>query len=182
MGKTKIENIVASAILAEKLDLNTIAAMSDDAEYNPEHFPGLIYRIKEPKTALLLFSSGKAVCTGGKSIEDVRASIGIVVGMLRKGGIPVNENPKIVIQNMVAVFDLGGELNLNAVAISVGLERVEYEPEQFPGLVYRLVDPKVVALIFGSGKVVLTGAKRIKDVGRAVSKLRNELKESGLLH
>jgi len=99
--------------------------------------------------------------------------------MLKNGGISVNENPKIMIQNMVAVYDLGSEMNLNLVAISLGLERIEYEPEQFPGLVYRPSDLKVVALLFGSGKVVLTGAKRNEDIDIAIEKLRYELKASG---
>ena len=182
MKRAKIENIVASVNLAEELDLNTVATILDDVEYEPEQFPGLIYRIKKPKTALLLFRSGKANCTGGKSIEDVKASINIVLGALEKGGILVNKNPEIVIQNIVAVYDLESEINLNAVAIGLGFEQIEYEPEQFPGLVYRLKKPKVVALLFGSGKVVLTGAKRSEDLDLAVKKLRDELSASGVLH
>ncbi len=84
-------------------------------------------------------------------------------------------------QNIVASSDLGQEINLNAIAISLGLERVEYEPEQFPGLVYRLDSPKVVVLLFGSGKLVCTGAKHVEDVSVAVDKITEELKAAGLL-
>ncbi|MCK4443187.1 MAG: TATA-box-binding protein, partial [Thermoplasmata archaeon] len=87
----------------------------------------------------------------------------------------------IEVQNIVASSDLETEINLNAIAISLGLEKVEYEPEQFPGLVYRLDDPKVVVLLFGSGKLVCTGARKPEDVERAVEKITEELSTAGLL-
>ena len=82
---------------------------------------------------------------------------------------------------MVASSDLGYELNLNTVAITLGLERVEYEPEQFPGLVFRLDDPKVVILLFGSGKLVCAGAKVKDDAIRAVDNVASELRKNGLM-
>ena len=87
----------------------------------------------------------------------------------------------IKIENVVASSDLGSKINLNSIAISIGLEKVEYEPEQFPGLVYRLDSPKVVVLLFGSGKLVCTGARRPEDVEIAVDKITQELKAAGLL-
>jgi transcription initiation factor TFIID TATA-box-binding protein len=87
--------------------------------------------------------------------------------------------PEITVQNIVASANLEQKLNLNAIAISLGLERVEYEPEQFPGLVYRLEQPKVVLLIFGSGKLVCTGARKPQDVEAAVEKIRAELQAAG---
>jgi transcription initiation factor TFIID TATA-box-binding protein len=182
MAKAKVENIVASTRLADSLDLTAIAIALEGAEYEPEQFPGLIYRLKEPKTALLLFRSGKVNCTGGKSMDDVRKSIDIVIDLLDKVGIPIIKSPEIEIQNMVAVYDLGCELNLTAIAMSLGLEGVEYEPEQFPGLVYRFKDPKVVTLLFGSGKIVLTGAKRTEDLDLAIETLKEDLKAAGLLN
>jgi transcription initiation factor TFIID TATA-box-binding protein len=182
MSKAKVENIVASTTLAENLDLDAVATILENAEYEPKRFPGLIFRLKKPKTALLLFRSGKVNCTGGKSIEDVQASFEIVADMLERAGIPVYKNREIVIQNMVAVYDLDCELNLNSIAISFDVGRVEYEPEQFPGLVYRLDEPKIVVLLFGSGKTVLTGAKRIEDLDVAVEKVKEDLKASGLIH
>ena len=182
MSRAKVENIVASTTLAENLDLDEVATILKDAEYEPKRFPGLIYRLKKPKTALLLFRSGKVNCTGGKSIEDVQTSFKIVADMLDRAGIPVHKNREIVIQNMVAVYDLDCELNLNSIAISFDVGRVEYEPEQFPGLVYRLDEPKIVVLLFGSGKTVLTGAKRTEDLDVAVEKVKEDLEASGLLH
>ncbi len=177
-----VENIVASTTLADQLDLDAIALALEGAEYEPEQFPGLIYRLKEPKTAMLIFRSGKANCTGAKNLEDVKTCIYTVRDMLEEAGIDVYKNPEINVQNMVAVYDLKTELNLNAIAISLGLENVEYEPEQFPGLVYRIYEPKVVMLLFGSGKVVCTGARKMEDIETAVKMLRKELSNAGLLH
>ncbi|HUT28111.1 MAG TPA: TATA-box-binding protein [Methanomassiliicoccales archaeon] len=181
MAKIKIENVVASTTLGEELDLQTIALTLDGAEYEPEQFPGLIYRLKDPKTATLLFRSGKVVCTGAKSLEQVEVAIKKVAKQIEKAGIKLKMQPKPDVQNIVASSDLGQEINLNAIAISLGLERVEYEPEQFPGLVYRIDVPKVVVLLFGSGKLVCTGAKKEEDVEAAVNKITEELKAAGLL-
>lgn len=182
MPKIEVENIVASTAFADKLDLDMIAQELEGAEYEPEQFPGLVYRLKEPKTATLLFRSGKANCTGAKTIEDVKRTVEIIKKKLGDLGIKVYKNPEIVIQNIVAISDLETELNLNDVAMGLGLENVEYEPEQFPGLVYRLKEPRVAMLLFGSGKIVCTGARKIEDVSRAVEKLAEELSSLGLLH
>jgi len=182
MIEVKVENIVASTIFAEKLDLDMIAQSLDEAEYEPEQFPGLVYRLAEPKTATLLFRSGKANCTGAKNIEDVRKTVDIIAEKLRKLGVDVYKDLEIVIQNMVAMADLKAELNLNEVAVGLGLENVEYEPEQFPGLVYRIKEPKVAMLLFSSGKIVCAGARSTEDASKAVEKLSEELSSLGLLH
>jgi len=181
MIEIEIQNIVASTKFAEKLDLDLIAQSLEDAEYEPEQFPGLVYRLDNPKTATLLFRSGASNCTGAKTIEDIRTTIKIISEKLEKIGFKVYKNPEIVIQNIVATSDLGGELNLSEVAVALGLENVEYEPEQFPGLVYRLKEPKVAMLLFGSGKIVCAGAKKIEEVSLAVDKLLKELSALELL-
>ncbi len=181
MPHVEVENIVASTSFADKLDLDVIAQELENTEYEPEQFPGLVYRLDEPKTATLLFRSGKANCTGAKTIEDVRKTVDIIAKKLKDIGIEVYNNPEIVIQNIVAISDIGTELNLNEVAMGLGLENVEYEPEQFPGLVYRLDEPRVAMLLFGSGKIVCTGARKIENVSRAVDKLAKELSSLGLL-
>jgi transcription initiation factor TFIID TATA-box-binding protein len=182
MIAVKVENIVASTIFAEKLDLDVIATSLEEAEYEPEQFPGLVYRLSSPKTATLLFRSGKANCTGAKNIEDVRKTVDIIADKLKKLGVKVHKDLDIVVQNMVATADLGGELNLDEVAVAFGLENVEYEPEQFPGLVYRVKEPKVVMLLFGSGKIVCTGGRNTEDVSLAVQDLSEKLNSMGLLH
>ncbi len=172
---------MASTSLGDELDLQLVALTLDGAEYEPEQFPGVIYRLKQPKTAILLFRSGKVVCTGGKSMKQVEESIRTVSDVIRKGGQKILKQPKIQVQNIVATSDLESEINLNSIAITLGLDRVEYEPEQFPGLVCRLEEPRVVVLLFGSGKLVCTGARRPSDVSRAVEKITKELQDAGLL-
>ena len=181
MAKIKIENVVASTSLGQELDLQTIALGLDGAEYEPETFPGLIYRLKDPKAAALLFRSGKVVCTGAKSLEHVKVAVSKVTKEIDKIGVKIRGEPKIEVQNIVASSDLGQEIDLNAIAITLGLDRVEYEPEQFPGLVYRIDEPKVVLLLFGSGKMVCTGAKKPQDVMAAVLKINEDLKAASLL-
>ena len=181
MTRIRIENVVASTSLAAQLDLQLIARTLDGAEYEPAEFPGLIYRLKQPKTAILLFQSGKVVCTGGKSWRQVDESIRTISGLIRRGGQKILMHPKIEIQNIVATSNLESEINLNSIAVTLGLDRVEYEPEQFPGLVCRLEEPRVVVLLFGSGKLVCTGARRPSDVGLAVQHITEELQRAGLL-
>jgi len=183
MPEVIVENIVASTSFADKLDLDVIAQSLDEAEYEPEQFPGLVYRLSNPKTATLLFRSGKANCTGAKNVEDVQKTVNIIADKLRKLDVEVYKDKelKIVIQNIVAISDLGSELNLNEVAMGLGLENIEYEPEQFPGLVYRIRDPKVAMLLFGSGKIVCTGARQTEDVSKAVEKLSEELTSLDLI-
>ena len=181
MPDITIVNVVASATLETRLDLNQISEQLDGSDYDKKRFPGLIYRISEPQTAILLFSSGKAVCTGARSIEDVHRAISVLVERLQKIQPEVSSTPPTTIQNIVATTDLGSELRLNNIAVSLGLENVEYEPDQFPGLVYRVSDPKVVALLFGSGKVVCTGAKKVEDVERALKRIIRDLEDTGFL-
>jgi len=182
MAEIKVVNIVGTALLGEAFDLNSIALALEGAEYEPEQFPGLIYRIKEPKAAFLIFKSGKVVCTGARGPDMAQEAVNIAVKNLEEIGVATSGDHKIEIVNIVASSDLKAELNLNQVAVSLGLENVEYEPEQFPGMVYRVYDPKVVMLLFGSGKIICTGARILSDVEKAVDKLRAELKDLGFLN
>ncbi|KAF5410972.1 MAG: TATA-box-binding protein 2 [Candidatus Methanocomedens sp.] len=177
----KIENVVASTAIGTTLDLPKITMKLEGADYNKERFPGVVYRTKDPKTAALIFGSGKIVCTGAKSIDDVHNGLKKVFNELTNMGVEVMENPVITVQNIVASADLGTVLNLNAIAIGLGLENIEYEPEQFPGLVYRLAVPKVVMLLFGSGKLVVTGGKKPEDAHAAVDRIVEELDSLGLM-
>ena len=176
-----VQNIVASVVTKETFDLNLICDRIPEAEYSPEKFPGLIFKLKDPKTALLIFTSGKLVCTGAKTVEMVHEAVGKVRTRLGEIGIEVHDDPEIKIQNIVATSDLKTEINLNTIAVSLGLENVEYEPEQFPGLVYRVRDPKAVALLFKTGKVVCTGTKEVGDVEIALTKIETELRNAGLI-
>jgi len=174
-----IVNVVASASVDQRIDLDAITKNFPDTEYHPEQFPGLVFRIKSPKTATLVFSSGKMVCTGAKSEEQAIKAVRSVVQKLRKGGIKIKKDAVIVIQNMVAAVNLGGRVHLEKAARS--LPRSMYEPEQFPGLIHRMLDPKTVILIFASGKLVCTGAKKESDVYKAVHHLHTMLEDKELM-
>ena len=174
-----IENVVASATVDQKMDLNDITKKFPDVEYHPDQFPGLVFRLKSPKTATLIFTSGKMVCTGAKSEQMSKNAVKIVVEKLRKGGIKVKKNAIVTIQNIVASINLGGKIHLEQAARK--LPRSMYEPEQFPGLIHRMLDPKTVILLFASGKLVCTGAKKEEDVYRSVNNLHAVLEEKELM-
>lgn len=174
-----IENVVASASVDQKMDLNEITRTFPDVEYHPDQFPGLVFRLKSPKTATLIFTSGKMVCTGAKSEEMSRKAVQTVVQRLRKGGIKIKKDAVVEIQNIVASINLGGKIHLEQAART--LPRSMYEPEQFPGLIHRMLDPKTVILLFSSGKLVCTGAKKEPDVYRSVNNLHALLEEKNLM-
>jgi len=224
-----VVNVVASTRVAEELDLPDIAIQLN-CEYEPEQFPGVVYRVVDPKLAILMFRSGRAVCTGGKNKDNIHTGIERMIGDLRKAGIETweLEDVEIEVQNMVATYALhypedydgtarmddnhtsvidieGGiraatdeekeeedsrirgiregeplaamprRLNLNNLTFHLPFDKVEYEPEQFPGLIYRLDYPKVVCLIFGSGKMVITGARDKSEILEAVLFIQDEL-------
>src|SRR5437667_6765197 len=174
-----IENVVASATVNQTVNLNLITQIFPDVEYHPDQFPGLVFRLKSPKTATLVFSSGKMVCTGAKSEKQSREAVAEVVRRLRKGGIPVKNEAEVMIQNIVASANLGGKIHLEEAARQ--LPKSMYEPEQFPGLIHRMPDPKTVILLFASGKLVCTGAKKESEVYRAVNNLNVMLEEKDLM-
>mgnify|MGYP000969267321 FL=1 len=224
-----VVNVVASTRVAEELDLPDIAIQLN-CEYEPEQFPGVVYRVVDPKLAILMFRSGRAVCTGGKNQNNIEVGIEMMTRDLRAAGIETwdTKDVEIEVQNMVATYSLfypedydgvarmddnntrvidtpdgiraatdeevadedsrirgirEGEplaalprkLNLNNLTFHLPFDKVEYEPEQFPGLIYRLDYPKVVCLIFGSGKMVITGARAKDEILEAVQFIQDEL-------
>ena len=178
--KVKIENVVASATLNQKIDLKAVVKSYPGVEYRPEQFPGLVFRLKKPKTATLIFNSGKMVCTGAKSEKEARGAVMKVIKELKKSGIVIISKPELKIQNIVASANLGGMIDLEKSAFTLG--KTMYEPEQFPGLIFRMDDPKVVILLFASGKLVCTGAKKEEDVYKAVDKLHRRLEREELIY
>ncbi|HLF54554.1 MAG TPA: TATA-box-binding protein [Candidatus Nanoarchaeia archaeon] len=171
----KVVNIVVSASLGHDIPLEKMAATLSNTEYNPEQFPGLVIRIKEPKTSALIFSSGKIVCTGARTMANVHESIRKIMKSLEKINIKIKQEPEVKIQNIVASGSVGMDLNLNVLAMK--LENTEYEPEQFPGLVYKLPEQKATFLLFSNGKVVCTGTKSEEAVNNALDKLIENLKK-----
>ncbi len=175
-----IQNVVASASLDQKFNLLDIEKTFSNVEYNPKRFPGLVFRIKRPKTATLIFSTGKMVCTGAKSEKLAKSAVNKVVRELRKGGIVVLGKPVIIIQNIVASANLHSKVDLETA--SDVMDNVMYEPEQFPGLIYRMADPKTVLLVFTSGKIVCTGGKSEEIVHESVHKLYEVLDDYDLFY
>ncbi|MFW9783140.1 MAG: TATA-box-binding protein [Candidatus Heimdallarchaeota archaeon] len=175
----KIENVVATVTveITEKIDLNQIARKHAEVEYNPERFPGLVMRIEKPRATILIFSTGKMVVTGLRKASEAERVVDKVVKNIRKAGIKL-ANPEITIQNIVASGDLHTNIDLNMAAIV--MEYAMYEPEVFPGLIYRMQDPKTVFLIFSTGRIVCTGAKKKEIVRDAVMKLNQQVRELGV--
>ena len=183
MPKTKavidIQNVVSAATLKQKVDLNAVVKSFPGVEYRPENFPGLVFRLKSPKTATLIFNSGKMVCTGARSEKESRRAVMTVVKELKKSGIIIISKPDLKVVNIVASAELGGKIDLEKAVFTLG--KTMYEPEQFPGLIYRMDEPKVVILIFASGSLVCTGAKKEQDVYDAVNRLHERLEEQNLI-
>src|SRR3990167_6801593 len=169
----KIVNIVCSASLGQDIPLIKLAEALPNTEYNPEQFPGLVMRIRDPKTSALIFSSGKIVSTGARSMKKVRESIQCIIKNIAKIKIKIKTIPKVNVQNMVASGSIGMDLNLNSLAME--LENTEYEPEQFPGLVYKLPGTRATFLLFRNGKIVCTGTRSETKLREAVDKLVKNL-------
>ena len=182
--QVKIENVVANARIADELDLKYIEENLENAKFTKKRFPGLVYQTRDPKAAFLIFRSGRVVCTGAKNEEDVRKAIDKLAAELRKLpniGDKVPPHPEFKVQNIVASADLKRELNIGAMVEGLGLECMEYEPEVFPGLVYRLEEPKTAILVFSSGRLVITGGRTKEECERAVNIFVEKLKQLGVL-
>ena len=172
-SETKIENMVSAITLDQRIDLKHFASTISEVEYNPESFPGVVFRIKKPKLAMLIFSSGKIICTGARTYDDIHEAVRQLIKKFEEAGIKIRGEPKIEVQNIVASSSLGFKVNLDILATKCW--NTEYEPEQFPGLVFRLDEPKTVMLIFRSGKMIITGAKNRKDILRAAENTRKQV-------
>ena len=174
-----IENVVASSDLHQNIDLESVARTFPTVEYKPEQFPGLVYRLRKPTVASLVFSNGKFIVAGAKSEKRAKRAALKLAEELTTGGIVILAKPDVRIRNVVGSADLGHQIDLEDAANI--LEGTIYEPDQFPGLIYRMKEPRVVFLIFASGRVVCTGASREVDVRRAVDKLHEALAIRGLI-
>ncbi|XP_049626197.1 TATA box-binding protein-like 2 [Suncus etruscus] len=170
----QLQNIVSTVNLACKLDLKKIALQAKNAEYNPKRFTAVIMRIREPRTTALIFSSGKMVCTGAKSEEESRLATRKYARVVQKLGFPARFLD-FKIQNVVASCDVKFPISLEGLVLT-HRQFSSFEPELFPGLIYRMVKPRIVLLIFVSGKVVLTGAKERSEIYEAFENIYPILK------
>lgn len=176
----KIENVVVFTTLGKDIPMDKISKELTDAEYKPESFPGVVYRVKDPKTAALIFSSGKIVCTGARSPDFARTAVDKVVNDMRALNIDLPTEYHTGVENIVASTQIEAKEKLNLEHIAYNLENAEYEPEQFPGLVYRISDPRVAFLLFGTGKIICTGARKEEEIHTALAKFKKNLEELGI--
>ncbi|MGQ9543316.1 MAG: TATA-box-binding protein [Candidatus Bathyarchaeia archaeon] len=177
--EVKIENVVASGKLDQPLDLDLICKTVPGSRYNPQKFPGLYFNLKRPKSFLLMFNSGKIISMGTRSVRQAKRSILAAVRELKSTGVVILREPKIEIENMVACADLKVKVDLEDSAMV--LERTIYEPENFPGLIHIMKEPRVTMLLFTNGKMVCAGAKSEDQIFQAVRKIQETLKDKGLI-
>jgi len=173
MLKIEIHNMVITVQFSDRLDLGKLASKLSSAEYFPDNFPGVVYRMKNPKASFLIFSSGKATCTGAASEKDAKEAIGNLLKLLKGMGINV-KTLGIEIQNIVASAKVDARLDIDKIAFE--LKNSEYEPATFPGLVYKMKG-SVTFLIFSTGKIVCVGAKTIGEIEESFDRLVKKLKE-----
>lgn len=165
-----LQNIVATVNLKAKLNLKDIALRVRNAEYNPQRFAAVIMRVREPKATALVFASGKMVVTGVKSEFDSKTAARKFAKTIFKLGNPLVKTHEYKVQNIVGTLDCGFAIRLESLAYAHG-KFASYEPELFPGLIFRMIKPKVVVLIFVSGKCVITGGKYEQDIYEAFDKI-----------
>ena len=179
--KVRVENIVASIDLHGEIDLEKVVSNLKNVEYDPSIFPGAIYKLEKPKTTFLIFDTGKLVCTGAKNTEEIKEAVKTLVRQLEKLGMKFSDDPTIEIQNLVASGDLNmGNLDLDIIALT--LPNCEYEPEIFPGIIYRVRGSRLTVLLFTTGKIVVAGARNEDDVWFAVKNLLEELEKYELVN
>jgi transcription initiation factor TFIID TATA-box-binding protein len=175
-------NIVGLVKIADELDLKKLYIELENTSYEPEQFSGLIYRTENPDGTVTLFTSGKLLCTGTSNTKILKKIISNLVNKLKFLDIPVYDNYKVQIKNMVFTKNLKRTINLAKVALSFGLENVNYEPEDFPGLIYKTTEPKATFLLFESGKIICTGAESNTDAELAYEKLERKLKHNKIIN
>ncbi len=177
--RIEVQNIVASVDLETELDLFELGSLIEEAEYNPDSFPALIVKLRKPKVSFLVFRNGKINCTGAKSVEITQKGVEELIRRLKALGIEISKTPEILVTNVVATVDLGATLNLDEIALNI--ENIEYEPEQFPGLVYKPYGSRISVLVFGTGKLVVAGMKHESEAIEIVGGLTEKLTGLGLM-
>ena len=166
----RIQNIASTANLGCRLDLKKIALKCRNTEFNPRRFGAVIMRLREPRATALLFASGKMCVTGVRSTHNATLACKKFASIIERVGFQPKEFMDFKVQNIVGTADCGFPIRLEGLVYAHSAF-ASYEPELFPGLIYRLVSPRVVFLIFVSGKIVITGAKKESDLASALTKI-----------
>jgi transcription initiation factor TFIID TATA-box-binding protein len=167
-------NVIGLVKISDHLNLEKIYAGLDNTSYEPEQFSGLIYRNEEPPGTVTLFKTGNVICSGANDTKNVRVIISNLLDKLRFLDIPIFDSYKIQIKNIVSTKSLNQSINLAKVALSFGLENVDYEPDDFPGLIYKTEEPRATFIIFESGKIICTGAESNSVAEMAFHKLEKK--------
>lgn len=174
-----VENMVGMTDLDRELDLDAIDEEIPDAEYNPESFCGVLYRIDEPDVTVQIFRTGLLTCTGAKNEEEIARTFETTIEAFREIGVRIDGHTDPTVENIVASTDFDIPVELHTLSLELGFENVEYVPEQFSAVVYRLeTDPFAVVLIFSNGKAVILGCKTLDAVRRAASVVERKLNDS----
>ena len=160
------------------IDIERVATCDRRFEYEPSMYPGLIFRKKEPRIGFTIFSSGRVVSTGGKNVEDVQIAINEMIEGLQKAGVAIENMPTPKICNLVAVTDFGCKIDIET--LSSRMANAIYEPEQFPAIIFRADQGKLVVLIFSSGKAILTGARTSGSLEKAYDIVKRTMDEAGV--
>lgn len=181
MTEITIENIIAYTKIANKLNIEKIAEKLPDFKYNPNEFAGLTLKLEKPNAAVLLLPNGKVICTGAKNFEGVETAIKSAIEKIKNIQKKLIKKPKIETQNIITSIELKKELNLSLISKESMLENIDYEPDKFPGLIYRMDDVGASFLIFSSGKIICTGVKTIEEVTNAIKMMEEKLSSLGVI-
>lgn len=181
MNNINIENIVASAQISSSFDIETLSEKLPGSSYNPDEFDGLTIKFETPKIAVLILSNGKAICTGGKNQEESKDAMNKTVKKIKDAGFEAKTNFKTTIENIILSTDFNKMLNLESISKGLYFKHVDYNPKDFPGLIYRAEEYNSVLILFSSGRLVCTGAKKIDDGNKAINKIKEKLTSIGAL-
>ena len=180
MAEVIVENIITYTHISESLNIEEIAEKLPEFKFNPDEFSGLTLKLENPKAAVLLLSDGKVICTGTKKIEDAENAIKKTIEKLKCINKSLNEDFKLETQNLIASTDLKKELNLRLISKELSDDKIDYEPEKFPGLIYNMIDIGASLLIFNSGKIICTGLNTIEEATKAINRMDKKLSSLGV--
>lgn len=177
--RLRIENVVAKARLGGPFDLPLLAKRLREVDYRPERFMGLVVRV--PEGHALVFEDGGVVVTGARGVEEALVQLEHVRELLAQAEAETTGVEGFTVRNLVVSTDMGGTLPLDQLALAFTEEDLEYDPEDFPGLLMHLKEPRLTLLLFQSGKVVATGSDDMVAVEEALQGLHQQLEQKRLI-
>lgn len=189
-SQVSVVNIVSSGKFDVELDLAAVAEdlrqfdFIVDVEHSRRRGNRLLIEFEDNESLGIVAPTGVYVFTGADTHDEVEEARFYLTTALSELGIISSPEPtsdeivdEFEVKNLVSTADVEYEVNLDALAIGLGLENTEYEPEQFPGLVYRPSSESCTILVFSSGKVVVTGVRNKEVAEREFASLKEEMGE-----